>query len=274
MSNKPEVTSDGSPALGIETRGDATAHTSGAVLKASAIAPRDIIDPLPEDLLRWLHDDFEGDSGKWGQAHQPSMVDFESVVVDRLFPLRDSRAFVRRLRRHCQATALAACLLAELTETSSKVAGVCGWLHDLGLAACIKHVDEVAVLSDNADLLALWPTILRSSAQHGIRLASRWRLPSAVRHAIRDHSNYATFATPNRIAATTYVAEYVATIIGYDFLEPTSPAALERAIAAVECGGADILGIAARTERLMRRAGPVGAVSAARNGPRDAIRHT
>jgi hypothetical protein len=233
---------------------DTVTHPSGAILKASLIAPRDIIDELPEELLRWLHDDVERSSLTRLASRHASRVDFESIVIDRLFPLRDTRLFVSRLRVHCEATAVASSILADMTRHPSKVARVCGWLHDIGLVSCIRHADEVVRIADDSVLESLWSTLERSSAQHALRLASRWRLPSSIRHAIRDHASYATFATPNPIAAITYVAEQVAVLIECDF-HGTSPApALERARAVLKLSERDLASVAARVEKLVSHA--------------------
>ena len=183
-----------------------------------------------------------------------SQVDFEAIVVDRLFPLRDSRGFIRQLRSHCQATATAAGMLAEIRRHSTRVASVCGWLHDVGIASCIRHADEVAPVANDDALTALWPTILRSSAQHAIRLASRWRLPSAIRHAIRAHESFVTAGSSNPLVATTVLAEYVAELIEHKFHEPVPALAVDRALAVLQLGEGDVLNVAARTEKLLRHA--------------------
>lgn len=251
MTKKSEASRDGIALLGIEKCRESAAHPSGAILKASAIAPRDIIDPLPEALLKWLHEDLDRASSSVGIVRRTSELDFEAIFVDRLFPLRDTRHFVQRLRCHSQATAIAAGMIAESFGGVSKVASVCGWLHDLGVAACIRHVDEVSYLSDDAALAQLWSTVARSSAQHGIRLASRWRLPSSIRHAIRDHANSLALGSENRTAATTLLAEHVAAIVGYDFHEPVAELALGRATSLLNCCERELMSIATRTERLM-----------------------
>lgn len=223
------------------------------MLKASLIAPRDIIDPLPDELLRWLHEEE-------GSANQPSpgllrspLYDFESVIVDRLFPLRDPRPFVRGLHRHSLATATAAVVLAELKEQPRKNAWVCGWLHDIGIAACLKHADEVVPIPDEEALENLWPTIARSSAQHGIRLASRWRLPSAVRHTIREHESFVTLHAPSVTVAITYVAERIASMIGFGFRDHARTSSTDAAKALLGLLEPDVLGAAARTERRLRQ---------------------
>jgi len=229
------------------------AHSSGSMLKASLIAPRDIIDGLPEDLLRWLHDESEAEGASLALSRWASSADFESIIVDRLFPLRDPRTFIGRLRRHCQATAAAALLLADALGHNKKNAWVCGWLHDLGIAACIRHVDELAPIRDDDALSELWATLSRSSAKHGIRLASRWRLPSAIRHTIREHESVVTLGAPSRTVAVNFVAEHIAAVVGFEFHGQTSSVALDRAIAALELGSVDIVAVAVRTEQVMRQ---------------------
>ncbi|HEY5957174.1 MAG TPA: HDOD domain-containing protein [Polyangiaceae bacterium] len=254
MTQKPTAFGDTHSAAQLGNGLDAVTHPSGAILKASVIAPRDIIDELPEELLRWLHEDLESTSMARLASRHASRVDFESIVIDRLFPLRDARPFVNRLRIHCHATAVAAGVLADMTRHSSKAARVCGWLHDIGLASCMRHADEVMHIADDSVLELLWPTIERSSAQHALRLASRWRLPSSIRHAIRDHASYAMFVTNNPLASITYVAEHVAVLIECDFHGASPVAALERARSVLSLSERDLVSVAARVEKVMRHA--------------------
>jgi hypothetical protein len=232
---------------------DSGRHVSGSMLKASSIAPRDIIDELPEALLRWIHEDLDGREASPLTSRWASPIDFESIVIDRLFPVRDTRPFIRRLREHSQATALAASMLAERNTVSAKIAWVCGWLHDMGIASCIRHADDVCWVQDDAALVELWPTILRSSAQHGIRLASRWRLPSAIRHAIREHESFVTLHTPSQIGSVMYVGEYVASLVGFEFHEQSIAVHVDRAMATLGVGEGDVMAIGTRTDQFMRR---------------------
>ena len=227
-------------------------YSSGVLFKASAIAPRDIIDALPEELLRWLHEDLDRKTMPRLPSRRVSQIDFESIIVDRLFPLRDEREFIARLRRHCHATATAAGMLAELRRRSTKLATVCGWLHDMGVASCIRHADEMSPITDDATLEVMWPTIARSSAQHGIRLASRWRLPSAIRHAIREHESFVTVGSVNPIVAITVVAEHVAAIVGCGFHDQAPVAVIDRAMAILQITDSDVMNLAARTDKARR----------------------
>lgn len=227
-------------------------HVSGAMLKASLIAPRDIIDALPEDVLTWLHEENDDDTGMSSREPIGHWSDFESVIVDRLFPLRDLRPFVRRLHSHSLATATAAVSLAAKSGESAKKAWVCGWLHDLGIAACLRHADEVTLVGDEDAFVSLWPSIERSSAQHAIRLASRWRLPSAVRHTIREHECIVTLGSPSSMVAITCVAEYIATVNGFDFLsEHSNTQAVGRALEFLRLDQRELAAVATRTKRIL-----------------------
>lgn len=260
MTNQSSVFSDSSSASSRDQGASPTSFSSGTVMKASVIAPRDIIEGLPDELLRWLHEDIDRRTLPRLLIHQMSQVDFESIIVDRLFPLRDNRTFIRRLRAHCQATATAAGMLAELKRQSPRMASVCGWLHDMGIASCIRHADEVSPISSDEALSVVWSTIRRSSAQHGIRLASRWRLPSAIRHAIRDHESFVTVGSANPIVATTVIAEHVADLIGCAFHDLVPVSALDRALSVLQLAERDVFNVAARTEKLLRHSripGPV-----------------
>lgn len=237
----------------IERSLEKSGHVSGAMLKASLIAPRDIIDALPEDVLKWLHEENDDENALSSREPIGHFSDFESVIVDRLFPLRDTRPFVRRLHSHSLATATAAVSLAAKLGESAKTAWVCGWLHDLGIAACLRHADEVTRVDDDDAFLSLWPSIERSSAQHAIRLASRWRLPSAVRHSIREHECFVTLGAPSTMVAIICVAEYIATLNGFDFLsEHANTLAVGRALESLRIDDREIAAAATRTKQILR----------------------
>jgi hypothetical protein len=253
MTHKSRSFSDKGPEVVHDCHLDLGTFPSGVVLKASAIAPRDIIDRLPEELLHWLHEGSYQESGPRSLLHRASGIDFESIIVDRLFPLRDPREFVVHLRSHCQVTAIAAGMLAESSGQSRGLAYACGWLHDMGIAACVRHIDDAASAVDDAALVRLWPMISRSSAQHGIRLASQWRLPSAIRHAIRDYATFASLLPANPLVANIVIAEHIAASLGHAFHERASVVTLSRALSILGIQEAAVGVAAAKVERSIRR---------------------
>jgi hypothetical protein len=190
---------------------------SQTVLKANLIAPRDIIEPIPEPLLHYLHEDLDHSRFRLLRQPDPRLLQLEEVLMDRLFPLGDGRSFVAALRRHSRATAVASRVIAEAAGLPPDTTYVAGWIHDLGVASCLRHADEVMLIAEPAAFANLWPTIERSSASHAIRLCTRWRLPSSIRYAVRDHMTFDTLTRPSIVAAATIIAEQIANHLGFAF---------------------------------------------------------
>ncbi|MGC4066577.1 MAG: HDOD domain-containing protein [Polyangiaceae bacterium] len=108
------------------------------------------------------------------------LADFEAAVIARLFPVNDQRQNVVRLRLHSHATAIAAATVADRVDLPRQSAYVCGWLHDMGIASCFIHLDDLSEIFAVDLHEQAWPTIRRSASRHAIHLASRWRLPSGI----------------------------------------------------------------------------------------------
>jgi hypothetical protein len=192
-------------------------HRSGPVFKAGTITPRDIISRLPEHLIDWLHQDLDRTSCTGLRRRHDPLVEFEDIVTQQLFPQDDARVFVQQLRCHSHVTAIAARTIAPSVGFGPETLFVCGLLHDVGVASAIRHADAIGHILDAGALELVWATLQRSAAQHAIWLATRWRLPSLIRYAIRDQVTYATLTTPSLVASAIVIAESLATFLGYGF---------------------------------------------------------
>lgn len=190
---------------------------SRTLLKASVIAPRDIFDRLPEALLHYLNEGIDRGERRRLRLSNPNLLHTEEVLTDRLFPLYDERPFIRQMRNHSRATAIAARVIAESVGLAPDTTYLCGLLHDIGIASCVRHADEIRTQVSESALPQLWPTFARSAATHAIALTTRWRLPSGFRFAIRDHVCFDTLTSPSLIAAATVIAEHLAGRLGFPF---------------------------------------------------------
>lgn len=199
-------------------------HASHTALKTSSIAPRGLLERLPERLLIYLNEGLDRESLNANKADDTHLQYAENVFTERLFPLHDERVFVRRFRNHCRATAVSAQVIAEHARLPPNTTYLCGLLHDLGLASCIRHVSEMLHPVDDENFEGLWPTLFRSATAHTIALASQLRLPSGLRFALRDHACFESTERPSRTSAATVIAEHFANRLGYPFgTLPASP---------------------------------------------------
>jgi HD-like signal output (HDOD) protein len=215
------------------------------------LAPRDLIAHLPEDVLHTLHEQLDTSQQRPLLSLIKQLSGFEAAVVDRLFPLRDERRNIVRLRLHSHATAIAAAVVAEQSQLPRQSAFVCGWLHDMGIASCFAHLDDLAKVFDSELHEQAWPPIRRSAPRHAIQLASRWRLPSSIRYSIRDHVGFDTTTAPSDLACVTFVAEHVASAQGCGFWDEQPAVGLLRALSTLRLTKRDLLSLERRTEQLL-----------------------
>jgi hypothetical protein len=190
-------------------------HLSQTVIKAGIIAPRDIIRPISDPLIHYLHVELDRPRVRLLRLPDPRLLQLEESLVERLFPLSDPRGFVSSLRIHCQVTASVARVVAEEVGLPPDMTYVCGWLHDMGIASCLRHADEVFPIADETAFERLESTFSRSEAAHAIRLSSRWCLPSGIRFAIRDHVNYESQPRPDVTATATVLSERIVSELGF-----------------------------------------------------------
>lgn len=194
----------------------ATIYDSGRVANEAVIAPRDVVEGLPEWLVDWLHTsvDCRASLRRFPLA-TAMLARFEDAVVERLFPRRDCRKVVELLRAHVLVTAIAADVVAEAAGLPRETARICGLLHDVGFASVLRHADDARLLRDPRAFGQLLPTLLRASMRHSAHMVLRWCLPSRIRFAIRDHVTYSRHTAPAPIASSTVIAEHLADVLGY-----------------------------------------------------------
>jgi hypothetical protein len=191
---------------------------SRTIFKASALAPRAIFERLPEQLVRYLNEELDSHRTNALRALTAPLQHLEFILSEHLFSRHDRRAFVARLRSHSRATAAISRTIAAQLSLPLDASYLCGLLHDVGTASCIRHFDELGYTLSDANFDQLHPTIMRSSASHAIFLASYFRFPSGLRHALRDCSCYETLEDPSLIATATILAEQIAIRLGFPFI--------------------------------------------------------
>jgi hypothetical protein len=185
---------------------------SGTLLRAERIVPRSLIASLPDEVVTDLHERL--DRNPFQSVHEQifGLKRFETAVIERLFPIRDERRIFVRLRLHSQVTAIAATVVAQKVRLPTQAAYVGGWLHDLGIASCLQHIDDGTPQTNALINDAVWKLILYSAPQHAVHLASRWCLPSAIRYALREHAGYGDINQVSPNACVLYVAEHLAAL--------------------------------------------------------------
>jgi hypothetical protein len=222
---------------------------SGTMLAASPIAPQDLFTPLPEDVLEYLHGRLDRDNTQSLPEHTLDLHRFETAIIERLFPHQDQRRVLVRLRLHSRVTAIAAAVIASQTNVPVQTAFACGWLHDMGIASCIHHLDDRAIVYDTDQLDRSWKIILHSVPRHTVYQSSRLRLPSNLRFALRDHVGFDSTATPSSLACVIFIAEHLAALQGCGFRDEQPASGLRPRLVALGLTERDLLPLARRTEQ-------------------------
>jgi hypothetical protein len=219
------------------------------MLRANLVAPRDVFAPLPEEVLTDLHERLDRGELQNSPVRTLVLQRFEAALIERLFPFKDERRILVRLRLHSHVTAIAATVIASHTNLPVQSAFVCGWLHDMGIASCIHHLDDGSVFRDKATSDKLWKLIIDSAPRHTIHLASRWRLPSSVRYALRDHVGFDAAAPPGELACVMFVAEHIAAMQGCGFRDEQPATGLRPRLLSIGLTERDLLPLARHTEQ-------------------------
>lgn len=229
-------------------------HASQSRLRIDALVRETIYADLPEVLLDWLHDGSGTSTESDAAKHRLQLRHFETAIVERLFPVHDHRTFMVRLREHSRATAMAARTVAEHAALGRlDTAFIAGWLHDMGIAAQLGPLDPTLYPDENEAFSRIWPEILRSSAGRAVSLASHWRLPSAIRHTLREHLNFGTIRPLQGVAASTFVAEHLAGCMGYGFRDEQPTTGLRVALSMLKLSERDLVPMGRRAERHLGR---------------------
>lgn len=228
-----------------------TASASGSRLATSPIATGSVIAPLPAELIRFLHENLDRDESATKRAHASPLLSLKAAFEERLFPLSDQRRFVVRLRLHSHVTAIAADLVSSRIGQPRKTGFVCGWLHDAGIASAIRHLDPLIPIGTDSELAAVWPLILRSRSEHACHLGVRLRLPSTLRHFLREYASPVTLATTAPVTGIVFVAEHLAALQGCGFRDEQPVVGLHHHLSVLGLSERDVLPLSrALEERL------------------------
>lgn len=232
----------------------AAEHDSQSRLRINGILWENIAAELPEPLHQWLHDGLDAPSAMDPDARRIQLRTFETTIVERLFPNHDHRTFMTRLRDHSRATALAAQVVADHAGLRCvDAAFTVGWLHDMGIAAQLRPLNPQIYPAENEPFNRLWPELLREARARSVSLASQWRLPSAMRHALREHIAFSTVHPVQSIAAATFVAEHLAGCMGYGYRDEQPVSGLRVALSMLRLSERDLVPMGRRAERSLGR---------------------
>jgi len=227
----------------------ASSQSSQTSMRATGLASRDIFAPLPDSVLVELHERMDLREQGALFALPPPLVQVKEHLTRRLFPTADQRRHVVHLRLHSHATAIAAAEVAEKARLRRYTAFLCGYLHDIGIASAIRHIDDFTSLASELDFETAWPTILSAAENHARCLSLRWRLPSTMRYAIRDHVGFVTTDNPHLMACVTFVGEHLASVLGCGFRDEQPPSGLRKALSALGLTERDLSPLSRRIEQ-------------------------
>jgi hypothetical protein len=224
-------------------------YPSEARLRLSPRLCSEVPSALPDPLLDWLHDGMD----RQVEASSESRF-FESTLIERLFPVHDTRTFVIRMRDHCRATAIAARVVSERADLRcNDRAFVVGWLHDMGLASLLVQLDPAIVDSENDAFDQIWPGLLSQASHASVSLATAWRLPSTIRHAVREHMTFSAIHPTHQLAAATFIAEHLAGCMGCSFRDEQPTSGLRFALSRLHLCERDLISLGRSAERMLMR---------------------
>lgn len=181
----------------------------------SALQCPNPIDPLPDHWIDWLHNDIHRSNRARGLSVSHLFAGFDQLALGRLLPHSDPRPFLALFRGHDYCTAIVSEVIAECVGLPVESAHVCGLLHDLGFVSALRRVDTFCTIETMPHFLRIRPTLVRAAEYHAVQMGLRWRLPSHIRFAIRDHTLYSTLTTPSLLSSVTHLAEHLADQLGY-----------------------------------------------------------
>lgn len=228
-------------------------YPSEARLRLKPPLNSDVSAALPDPLLDWLHDGMDRHAEEPSEARSLERC-FENTLIDRLFPVYDTRTFVIRMRDHSRATAMAARVVSERASLRcSGRAFVVGWLHDMGLASLLVQLDPSAFESENEAFDQVWPGLLGQASHAAVSLATAWRLPSAIRYAVREHMSFSSIHPTHELAATTFIAEHLAGCMGCSFRDEQPTSGLRFALSRLQLCERDLISLGRSAERMLTR---------------------
>src|SRR5262249_21601994 len=112
---------------------------------------------------------------------------FQAALEMRVFRASGYDVEMEALRWHSMLTADAARLVCRQTAGLDEYAFLCGLLHDVGSAACILALSELAKGGAKIELKDAWPTVLDIHESCSELLARIWQLPPDIALVLRLH---------------------------------------------------------------------------------------
>jgi putative nucleotidyltransferase with HDIG domain len=124
---------------------------------------------------------------------------------------------------HCAAVSICSQMISErIFGQMGEDAFLCGILHDIGMIVEAQVAPDLffqacgAYSPESAPFTQLENDIVGSDhSKVGFLLAADWKLPLAVREAIRDHHKTLTAVSPESVTGTVQLAEYMVSRINY-----------------------------------------------------------
>ena len=125
---------------------------------------------------------------------------------------------LEELRLHSLATAHLARLVCRETSLDTEYAFLCGLLHDIGIAAILLAMGDVARGQTPPGLDLLWPVADEAHAAVGAQVARLWNLPADVALVIERHGRVRLEGRPHPLVAAVQIAEELAMAGGLGLL--------------------------------------------------------
>jgi HD-like signal output (HDOD) protein len=132
----------------------------------------------------------------------------------RVFRAKPYQPTMESLQRHSTAVAHLAKIISRYTSFEGDYAFLCGLLHDVGIAGSLIALNESNPKSP-PPLDDVWPAIQAVHAEASQLMASQWQLPPDIALTVGAHHSVLIQGYPHPVAATVYLANEVATALGF-----------------------------------------------------------
>jgi HD-like signal output (HDOD) protein len=135
-----------------------------------------------------------------------------------------------RLRTHSAFTAELTRLICRETEVPNDYAFLCGLLHDVGIAACIIALNEVAQSGPGVTLDAAWPAVRELHEWASEFLAKTWAFPPDLVRVLASHHGGDDDPADRQVLAALRIADALAEEVGYGFHAEIPEGQLKKAV--------------------------------------------
>ena len=168
-----------------------------------------------------------------------SQIVFEVTAGMTLFRVRGYEPVMERVRRHSTAVAYISRAVAHATKQPTELAFMCGLFHDIGVVACLlvysgMNKGRPPVFDD------VWPTVGSIHSEVSQLLAQLWKLPDEVDRVLSHHHDPGLHnrQSPDRLAGAVFVADTIATQLGFGLETLPDPATFASECRAIDLGDA------------------------------------